>query len=104
MRAWRAWLVWRKKNPTPMASVVHKIAQMAVCKMQTNFFFTGVAQLVFFATNCTNLHELKEIKFVPIREIRGEFRSLSCQLRKFCFIFIQSPDYLVLPRFPKTLR
>jgi len=35
---------------------------------------TGVTQLVFFATNCTNLHELKETKFVPIREIRGEFR------------------------------
>ena len=31
----------------------------------------------FFATNCTNLHELEEMKFVPIREICGEFRSLS---------------------------
>jgi hypothetical protein len=36
---------------------------------------SGIAQLVFFATNCTNLHELREKKkFVPIREIRGEFK------------------------------
>jgi len=38
--------------------------------------------LISFATNCTNFTDGEGMKFVSIREIRGEFQRLIRQLRK----------------------